>query len=701
MSVLPSVIDAVTVFRRGALVRRRVKLVDDATAVRVGPLSLAIEDDSLRIIGGEGAVAREARVVLSLAEADARLAPPRDEVFEAARDAEAVASAQLDAHRATTSAIAALHIEPRARPREAAPGPIPTAARVALLAFRHDALQRRAEEERSLQNALRLLAEERAELEEQLRQASSARNPRANQLRKAVDIALDEASAGGELQIEYFVPGARWAPTYALRLHADMERGRLVMRAWVAQQSGEDWSDVVLRLSTAEPSSWTELPELNAIRIGRRQPPAPSKDWRPPPPGTGALFADFDAAFGVPPNAPPQRPPPVSPAQAAPPPHAAPPAAPRMDRGAGSEPQGEASTMVFGGVADGAAASVAAIGEPPAAAAPAKKRMMPMRSMAMAGGASDDSARMSDLVMSAADVGTSEPALAVGEELLRYRRLRMAGPDEPGRGRLRPVSAGDSFEGLPGDPAASERNAIERAERIGGLPDGCSPPVEIEGFDYAFETADRVSVPSTGRWLSVPVHETTVEGRRHYVVVPREQSDAFRYLDVPGPFVSPLLRGPLDVYVDGRFLLAREMPQVAPSDALRLGLGVESRIAVARNARFEESSAGLMRGSLDLSHSIEVELQSQLDLPAQVEVRERIPVAAPNTGDDVEVSEGQVRPPWETWEPGSPRETGDGLEGGRRWRVDLEPRGKATLRAAYVVRIAAKNELLGGNRRER
>ena len=36
-------------------------------------------------------------------------------------------------------------------------------------------------------------------------------------------------------------------------------------------------------LSTAEAQSWTELPELASIRIGRRQPSPPRVGWRPPP----------------------------------------------------------------------------------------------------------------------------------------------------------------------------------------------------------------------------------------------------------------------------------------------------------------------------------------------------------------------------------------------------------------------------------
>src|SRR5690606_24484254 len=59
--------------------------------------------------------------------------------------------------------------------------------------------------------------------------------------------------------------------------------------------SGEDWRGVKLVLSTAAPMTWTELPELPSIRIGRAQPPPPARaGFRPAPQGAGALFSDYD-----------------------------------------------------------------------------------------------------------------------------------------------------------------------------------------------------------------------------------------------------------------------------------------------------------------------------------------------------------------------------------------------------------------------
>ncbi|MFH8469273.1 DUF4139 domain-containing protein [Streptomyces sp. NPDC017991] len=99
-----------------------------------------------------------------------------------------------------------------------------------------------------------------------------------------------------EPELEYEVPGAVWIPAYRLDHRQGDGSGRLVLRASVAQRTGEDWNAVRLSLATADLHRRTDLPRLRSIRIGRRQPaPAPS-GWREPPAGLSDLFTGYDVA---------------------------------------------------------------------------------------------------------------------------------------------------------------------------------------------------------------------------------------------------------------------------------------------------------------------------------------------------------------------------------------------------------------------
>lgn len=73
-----------------------------------------------------------------------------------------------------------------------------------------------------------------------------------------------EAQQGGAFQLEvsYRVPGAVWQPSYEARAAATADDVELISYGLVRQQTGEDWTDVRLTLSTAKPAMAGSMPEL-------------------------------------------------------------------------------------------------------------------------------------------------------------------------------------------------------------------------------------------------------------------------------------------------------------------------------------------------------------------------------------------------------------------------------------------------------
>jgi len=81
------------------------------------------------------------------------------------------------------------------------------------------------------------------------------------------------------LELDYVVSQAGWSPRYDLRADKQLEKVEFIYRAEVSQQTGEDWRDVDLFLSTAEPrrgvvgprapTAWLSL--LDERRAGRAQ----------------------------------------------------------------------------------------------------------------------------------------------------------------------------------------------------------------------------------------------------------------------------------------------------------------------------------------------------------------------------------------------------------------------------------------------
>ncbi|MGZ3456968.1 MAG: mucoidy inhibitor MuiA family protein, partial [Archangium sp.] len=309
MSIVESRLDTVTLYHQGARVTRLLSLDcpegKPPPALEIPRLPLSLFDPAVRVrvLSTDNPradlSASHVRVGLWIPPRDAPLDTVDSAALRSLRQQVRTVESQLRQLEWEMSILGAIPVPERPEPEVGKPPPpAPLGARIALEQFSHEGVQSRLEEARTLREQLRKLNDEVAVLEQKMARASTAREVTARDLYKSVHVQLRHG--GGELKraelsVEYFVPGARWAPSYQCRLSRDCRQVELVMRALVAQHSGEDWRGVKLVLSTAAPMSWTELPELASIRIGRAQPPSPARaGFRPPPQGSNVLFSDYD-----------------------------------------------------------------------------------------------------------------------------------------------------------------------------------------------------------------------------------------------------------------------------------------------------------------------------------------------------------------------------------------------------------------------
>ncbi len=75
-------------------------------------------------------------------------------------------------------------------------------------------------------------------------------------------------SVSTKFTLEYIVPNANWYPIYDLRVRDVTSPINAQMKAKVRQNSGEDWTEVQMTLSTGEPKRTGVKPELGIWRIG-------------------------------------------------------------------------------------------------------------------------------------------------------------------------------------------------------------------------------------------------------------------------------------------------------------------------------------------------------------------------------------------------------------------------------------------------
>lgn len=700
----------VTVYALGAVIERRGTITSDALTLRFGGLPLSLNPGSLRA-RLEGAPATVAIIGVH-AELEGHLTQPpdlgADEAALAKAEAEKVRlEAALHRVKRDLQDLAGLAPAKADRVKGAAPAPAPVAAWLELAKFVDEGLVERTPRFRALEQQLHDATNEVALLRARVAEHGRHRAASTKVLRTAV-VQLSAPANGATVVLEYQVPGARWAPAYALKLAADLTSGELSLRAHVAQDTGEDWSPAKISLSTASLERRSDVPELRALRIGRDQPPPPPSGWREPPPGLEALFGSYDDAlntrpvtFGSAPKGGAPAPMQVAAAvAAAPPPPPKPPArpapAPKLSK-AGSR----------GGAppAPGAPPPMSAMAAPmaPPMMERAKRRSVEAEESVAESYAMDrDEGAVGGADMASFDEAPEpEASFLPATDALDYGALEMAPPRSPSaRGTLskrteRAVLVLEQHVQIEVHSVVSL--AVERAKVVADLDlpnDAVSVRDAADAYDYRYDTATPVDVPSTGRWVVVPVASAQVAIAPGYASVPSVDPKVYRLLEVANRSVHALLEGPVDVSQGDTFLLTTTLPFLPPqSGTARLGLGVEESIKIARRTSSRETSGGLLGGSTVLPHEIEIDVENRLPHPVKLEVRERVPVT---TDAEVKIEESQVKPPWQKDEK---LRDGVQVDGARRWELTVAAKSKTQLSAQFTIRIPSGRMLEGGNRR--
>ncbi|WP_224371040.1 mucoidy inhibitor MuiA family protein [Hyalangium versicolor] len=92
-----------------------------------------------------------------------------------------------------------------------------------------------------------------------------------------------------KLTLAYLTANARWYPYYELQLLPASNQVKVSFFGLVSQETGEDWKDTEMTLSTAIPATVTTLPRIATWKIGQRERFIPTPEpltlpVRPPPP---------------------------------------------------------------------------------------------------------------------------------------------------------------------------------------------------------------------------------------------------------------------------------------------------------------------------------------------------------------------------------------------------------------------------------
>jgi hypothetical protein len=129
-----------------------------------------------------------------------------------------------------------------------------------VLSFLDANTKRLGDQEQDIGSRREAFRKHQTEVEFELNKIGAARTPRAKQAFISLDV-----TQGGTLNLEvsYLVRDATWEPLYDLRASTSDKKIELTYNAQVWQGTGEDWENVTLSLSTAQPVVGGSQPTLS------------------------------------------------------------------------------------------------------------------------------------------------------------------------------------------------------------------------------------------------------------------------------------------------------------------------------------------------------------------------------------------------------------------------------------------------------
>ncbi len=290
-------ITSVTVFPDRARVTRagRLNLQPGLQHVEVTDIPLSLLADSVRA-GGRGTAKAK------LLGVSTRLENYYETPVEAARDLEAKIQATEDADADLAARAVVLEKEQKSLDTLAAQSEMFARG----LALRNrtteeqgaifDFITRRADDNQAeLLKIARARRDKAKELDGLRRQLKAMQSARPKQ-RHTATVELEVQAAGDlDLELTYVVMGAAWKPLYDIRLAGSGLD--VTYLAQVNQNTGEDWPNAELTLSTAQPAVSLVIPEFDPWYIQPLPPPRPKMMARATPVAPAAAPQAAGAAF--------------------------------------------------------------------------------------------------------------------------------------------------------------------------------------------------------------------------------------------------------------------------------------------------------------------------------------------------------------------------------------------------------------------
>jgi hypothetical protein len=396
-------------------------------------------------------------------------------------------------------------------------------------------------------------------------------------------VASVRGSGQARFAVTYMALRARWYPSYDVQLQPDTGKVQVSFAGLVSQETGEDWSDAALTLSTAVPSQSAEFPRLLTWKIGAKErfipTPSPASEQVQPPPPLPPLIPvarEEDALRGK-----------LAQAGALPPPE------PEKPKVGVYEPRKQAKQRPAREF-DESGAKTRAFGGAPASAPPPVAAAAPDYDRAY------KSEEVSVLASAPGSMRSSGPS---------YRTTGFSLAPPPGY--QRPAFAGDL-------PAAA-----------------------AGGYDLSWPSLQKETVQSGKGSRRVALFTQTWPVTTERKLYPALFAESFLTAELKNPAAWPLPAGLAHLYVGADPAGTAQLKLASPGETFTLPLGIDRALKPVRNVKVVDAEHGIISKDDVSEYTVSIQLANPYRAPVAVRIYDQIPVTSDK---EVEVKLVETKP---------------------------------------------------------
>ncbi len=460
---------------------------------------------------------------------------------------------------------------------------------------------------------------------------------------KRVALEVEGSAGAAEIEVIYAIAGPSWRPAYDVRVLSSTGKVEILTQGVVRQQTGEDWKDVEMTLSTAAPEAGADLPQLLAWRLGDSDQFADASASGP----VGAMNAGIADRRTSPPSVQPSSTLASRPAKSA----------PKRDRARAEEKQRAAQAP-----------------QPVMESAPME---------ADVGGYSGDEMEMDA-------PAPPPPGLAMGGvgSIGQGRGGSMGGASIGGKNERAEIpmappatirAMGPNVWSLPAGHAFHFENAANPGFSWSGDQLYCpSPVVSAGGFDFAFKPERKSTVLSDGRERKVRLTTSRFPAELLYEVVAPVSTKAYLRATIINTSKQPFLAGESFVFLDEDFVGRAFINTVASTQKLELSLGVDDDVKVERRLEQTAENTGVFTKKERTVYTTLIGIKSFKKRAIDVLLRDQVPVTWQK--DDITVETMTLSP-----QPADEKGGSAPSQGLYAWRLSIPASGKQDVKVKYAV----------------